>query len=137
MPARVPTGLADDPDATVVRPRADPDATVIRPRRDVTRIKPRDDPDATVIVTPGATPLPRLPASRGLPLALAPGFRLHEYALERVLGQGGFGITYLATDVNLHARVAIKEYLPADIAWRDGDHSVAPRASQHGDRYRS
>ncbi|WP_088279193.1 protein kinase domain-containing protein, partial [Ideonella sp. A 288] len=70
-------------------------------------------------------------------IALPEGFRLHEYRIERVLGQGGFGITYLATDVNLHARVAIKEYLPAEIAWRDGDHSVAPRAAQHGDRYRS
>ncbi len=136
MPARVPPGPADDPDATVVRPRVDPDATVIRPRRDVTRIKPRDDPDATVIVTPGATPLPRLPESRGLPLALAPGFRLHEYALERVLGQGGFGITYLATDVHLNTRVAIKEYLPEEIAFRTGDRSVSPNATQHRDRYR-
>jgi serine/threonine protein kinase/HAMP domain-containing protein len=51
-------------------------------------------------------------------LALPPGYRLHEYRIERMLGQGGFGITYLATDINLTAPVAIKEYLPESIAFR-------------------
>lgn len=60
------------------------------------------------------------------PQALATGSMLHEYRIDGVLGQGGFGITYLATDVNLNARVAIKEYLPADFAHRSADHSVFP-----------
>lgn len=110
----------------------DPDATVIRPRA-----KP-DDPDATVIRTrllpappPHVPPLPQAGA-----LALLPGFRLHEYRIDSVLGQGGFGITYLATDVHLNAPVAIKEYLPEEIAFRAGDRSVSPNASAHRDRYR-
>ena len=92
------------------------------------------DPDATVVRTlqRGAPlrPLPR--QSLGLPK----GLLLHEYRIERMLGQGGFGITYLATDANLDAQVAIKEYLPEEIAFRAADRSVSPNASQHRERYR-
>lgn len=52
--------------------------------------------------------------------ALTPGSRLVDYTIESVLGHGGFGITYLARDEKLGAEVAIKEYLPADIAGRAG-----------------
>lgn len=48
--------------------------------------------------------------------ALPPSHRLGEYCIERFLGVGGFGITYLATDTNLGHQVAIKEYLPSDVA---------------------
>ena len=58
---------------------------------------------------------------------LPPQFRLFEYRIDSVLGQGGFGITYLATDVNLNAKVAIKEYLPTAFAYRDSNLSVQPR----------
>ncbi len=50
--------------------------------------------------------------------ALAQGYKLLWYRIERVLGQGNFGITYLATDINLDQPVAIKEYLPLDLAVR-------------------
>ena len=62
--------------------------------------------------------------------ALPQGHRLQEYELVRVLGFGGFGMTYLGFDHNLDKAVAIKEYLPSDIATRTGDNSVAPQASQ-------
>ena len=51
--------------------------------------------------------------------ALIPGFQLHWYTIESVLGYGGFGITYLARDINLDKLVAIKEYLPAEFSYRD------------------
>ena len=62
--------------------------------------------------------------------ALPQGHRFQEYELVRVLGFGGFGMTYLGFDHNLDKAVAIKEYLPSDIATRTGDNSVAPQASQ-------
>ena len=66
---------------------------------------------------------------------LTPGFKLHWYAIERVLGQGGFGITYLARDTNLEQLVAIKEYLPTDIAVRESDLSVQPRTISDSDQF--
>ena len=61
--------------------------------------------------------------------ALPQGYRLEEYELLRVLGFGGFGMTYLGFDHHLDKGVAIKEYLPSDIATRTSDHSVVPQAS--------
>src|SRR2546421_11342737 len=62
------------------------------------------------------------------PNALPAGHALQEYRIEKGLGVGGSGLTYLALDENLHLRVAVKEYLPADIALRAPDCSIAPRS---------
>jgi len=51
--------------------------------------------------------------------ALPTGYTIAEYRIDAVLGHGGFGITYLAHDTSLGAQVAIKEFLPHDIAARD------------------
>jgi serine/threonine protein kinase len=42
-----------------------------------------------------------------------------KYRIERVLGQGGFGITYLARHTMLDTHVAIKEFFPKDFCDRD------------------
>jgi len=70
------------------------------------------------------------------PDALPAQYRVHWYLLERVLGQGGFGITYLARDTNLDQLVAIKEYLPVDVATRRADTTVRPRSDDQSERYR-
>jgi len=45
-------------------------------------------------------------------LALAPGSIVDKLRIDRVLGQGAFGITYLVTDELLGQSFALKEYLP-------------------------
>ena len=59
------------------------------------------------------------------PSALPRGHRIEEYEIVRVLGAGGFGITYLAFDHHLDGPVAIKEYFPATVATRIDGRRVA------------
>jgi hypothetical protein len=120
----------------------DPDGTVVRKR-----YVPNPELETSVVRAMAAAaaasllPLPprpaRPPVADELITIVNPGgtVGLHEYRVDRVLGQGGFGITYLATDANLDAQVAIKEYLPEEISYRASDASVSPNASQHRDRY--
>ncbi len=62
-------------------------------------------------------------------LALPMGTMLaDDYRIERVLGAGGFGITYLAEEQPLARRITIKEYFPADYAARDGAIDASPRS---------
>ena len=68
--------------------------------------------------------------------SLQPGHKLHWYRIEKILGQGGFGITYLAHDFNLDRQVAIKEYLPIELAVRERDFSVHPVTEDHGEKFR-
>lgn len=116
-----------DPDATVLRPAAPPPLTDTQATEPLSR--PVFDDDATIVRPPKPDPARPLPPLQQFPIALPPGYRLHEYRIDALLGQGGFGITYLATDVNLNAKVAIKEYLPAQFAQRAQDSTVRPRAT--------
>ena len=68
--------------------------------------------------------------------ALKIGTMLQEYRLDSVLGVGGFGMTYLATDTNLDKRVAIKEYFPSDLAVREPDGGVAAQNTHADDGYK-
>jgi len=61
---------------------------------------------------------------------------LLEYRIDQVLGAGGFGITYRARDTNLDKDVAIKEYLPGELAMRAPDGNVVAQATSHEAGYK-
>jgi serine/threonine protein kinase len=62
--------------------------------------------------------------------ALSPGTLIQEFKVVRILGAGSFGIVYLAENVYLPEIVAIKEFLPSQLAQRaDGD-TVVPNSSE-------
>ncbi len=68
---------------------------------------------------------------------LAEGELIQWYRVERVLGRGGFGITYLATDTNLDHRVAIKEYLPGPLVERRADNTLVANTESSETQYRA
>ena len=98
---------------------------------------PDNDDERTVIK--GAPAGPHGAPRAGLPGeyadALPAGTRLHEFEILSVIGQGGFGIVYLAHDLTLDRRVAIKEYMPSALATRTQAMTVAVRSSRHTETF--
>ena len=62
---------------------------------------------------------------------LAVGTRVSDFEIIGLIGEGGFGIVYLAKDTSLDRIVALKEFMPAAIAGRIDGVTVAVRAANH------
>jgi serine/threonine protein kinase len=63
------------------------------------------------------------------------GTRLTDFEITGILGEGGFGIVYIAFDHSLQRTVAIKEYMPGVLAARAPDHSIRVRADRHQETF--
>jgi len=61
---------------------------------------------------------------------LKPGDKIDDYRIEKVLGAGSFGVTYLAREENLDRDVAIKEYMPVQYAKRDATGTISSRNAE-------
>jgi len=119
-----------DSDATIIRPipRAPAPAAVVAPTVDA----------PTEMVSPPVAPAPPAepPPARGEGgNALPVGSRQAEFEVTRVLGEGGFGIVYLARDHALERMVALKEYMPAALALRGDQSQVRVRSERHRDTF--
>ena len=63
--------------------------------------------------------------------ALPAGAHVDEFRIVGLIGQGGFGIVYLAHDESLGRMVALKEYMPLELAAREGATTVKVRSERH------
>jgi serine/threonine protein kinase len=67
---------------------------------------------------------------------LPEGTRIRDYKITGLIGEGGFGIVYLAFDVSLQRRVAIKEYLPSSMASRaNASMAVVVKSARHQETF--
>ena len=140
----------EDDDRTVIRPRsartdvpALPPAEASTPAAPTTTatIPPTDAPttDAPTTVAPTTaaptTGAPTVTAQASHAITLPAGTRLGEFEVTSTIGEGGFGIVYLAWDHSLDRKVALKEYMPSSIAFRAGQSEIRVRSERHQETF--
>jgi hypothetical protein len=91
----------------------------------VVKTAPADDDRTVVVKNAGGDCANALPA----------GTKMGEFEVVRLVGEGGFGIVYLAQDAVLQRRVALKEYLPSSLASRGTDLSVHVASTRHDETF--
>lgn len=124
------TSDPEDNDATIIRPStpAGPAAAPPAPAEDAPTVIGPAPASAPVAAAPRAS---RDEGGNALPV----GSRQAEFEVIRVLGEGGFGIVYLARDHALERTVALKEYMPAALALRGDSSQVRVRSERHRDTF--
>jgi formylglycine-generating enzyme required for sulfatase activity/serine/threonine protein kinase len=68
-------------------------------------------------------------------LALPPGTLIDKLRIDRLLGQGAFGLTYLVTDTVLDKSFVLKEFLPRDLVTRLPDGRLQPVSEEAAERF--
>lgn len=100
-----------------------------------TQIQPSPAPFDKTQHAAAPAPQPSSAAAMSDGNSLPVGTRLAEFELTRTLGEGGFGIVYLAMDHSLHRKVALKEYMPSQLASRGAGTSVNVKAERYRDTF--
>ncbi len=91
--------------------------------------------DNNTVVLGGAAKPGATRTTEGVHNALPVGTRMGEFEIIGLVGEGGFGIVYLAQDHSLERKVALKEYMPASLAARGDDASVIVRSERHQETF--
>lgn len=91
--------------------------------------------DRTVVIAETAKSAPASGTGVSPHNALPIGTRLGEFEIVGLVGEGGFGIVYLAEDHSLGRKVAVKEYMPSSLAGRGNDSSVVVRSARHQETF--
>jgi serine/threonine protein kinase len=97
-----------------------------------------DDDDERTIVRPASRTGGQGPPGTQLGHQLPVGTQLRDYEITGLIGEGGFGIVYLAYDHSLERRVAIKEYMPSSMAARvNASMTVVVKSERHQETFKA
>jgi serine/threonine protein kinase len=88
-------------------------------------------PQSSSFLPTAAALMPLPEASDALPV----GTRVGEFEIQEVIGVGGFGIVYRASEPALEREVALKEYMPMGMVGRGADGRVTLRSRSHADDF--
>ncbi len=95
---------------------------------------PDEDDEERTIIRPRSQRSAAAPLGHTLPI----GTYLRDYEINGLIGEGGFGIVYLAWDHSLQRKVAIKEYMPASMASRvAGSSAIVVKSDRHLDTFKA
>jgi serine/threonine protein kinase len=125
----IPPDDADDAERTIVRPPSVRAGGAMAPTAAIAFPSPLEPTDP-------ASPPRSASALLGHTLPL--GTRLRDYEITGLIGEGGFGIVYLAWDHSLQRKVAVKEYMPASMASRvSGSSAIVVKSDRHLDTFKA
>lgn len=94
---------------------------------------PPNDDDRTLIGGAQRSGTATLSIDNKLPI----GTKLGEFEITGLIGEGGFGIVYLAYDHSLEREIALKEYMPSALAARTSTLTVSVKSERYADTFQA